>query len=82
MTTEKIFKPGSQMALIEKVKKVPPLKLGKAEMKFEPEDLDETYQEKARNELRETPENIKKGLEDIKKLIAGKKILKRFLLNS
>lgn len=76
MTTEKIFKPGSQLALIEKSKRVPPLKIGKEEMKFEPEDLDDTYKEKALKELRETPENMKQALEEIKELTAGKKYFK------
>ncbi|XP_033207700.1 alpha-tocopherol transfer protein-like isoform X2 [Belonocnema kinseyi] len=71
MTTEKIFKPGSQLALIEKAKRVPPLKIGKEEMKFEPEDLDDTYKEKALKELRETSENMKQALEEIRKQIAA-----------
>ena len=69
--TEKIFKPGSQLALIERAKNAPPLKLGKAEMKFEPEDLDEFYVEKARNELRETPEIMKQALEEFRQMIEG-----------
>lgn len=76
MTTEEVFRPGSQPALILKAKKTPPLKLGNFEMKFEPEDLDDFYKERARNELRETPEAIKKGLEDIRKLLADEPDLK------
>lgn len=74
MTTAKIFKPGTQQSLIERAKKTPPLKLGKYEMRIEPDDFDDFYAEKARKELNETPETVKHGLEELRKLLRGNKI--------
>lgn len=40
-------------------------------MKLETDELSEEYKEKARKELRETPENVEKGLKELRELLAG-----------
>lgn len=69
MTTAKIFKPGTQQSLIETARKTPPIKIGKHLIKIEPEDFNEFYAEKARIELNETPETVKRGLEELRTLL-------------
>lgn len=71
MTTAKIFKPGTQQSLIETARKTPPIKIGKHLIKIEPEDFNEFYAEKARIELNETPETVKRGLEELRTLLRG-----------
>lgn len=53
--------------------KIPFIDLGDGyKIRLEYEDLtDEVYIEKARNELRETPETVKKGIEELRALIKG-----------
>lgn len=54
--------------------KIPFIDLGDGfVIRLEYEDLtDEKYKEKARNELRESPENIKSAVEELRSLIKGK----------
>lgn len=54
--------------------KIPFINLGSGYViRLEYEDLtDEKYLEKARNELRESPENIENAIAELRKLIKGK----------
>lgn len=52
---------------------VPFVQLNKTILRLDLEDLDLEYQEKAREELRETPENVAYGLEKLRELIEGKR---------
>lgn len=49
----------------------PTIKIGDSILKFEVEELGEEYEEKARNELRETPEVVKSAMEEFKNLLKG-----------
>lgn len=40
-------------------------------VRLEHDDLTEEVKEKARQELRETPENVEKGLKELRELLAG-----------
>lgn len=53
--------------------KIPFIDLGDDyKIRLEYEDLiDETYIEKAKNELRESPETVKNGIEELRNLIKG-----------
>lgn len=53
--------------------KIPFIDLGKGyKIRLEYEDLtDEKYMERAREELRETPENVENGIAELRKLIKG-----------
>ena len=53
--------------------KIPYIDLGEGyKIRLEYEDLnDEKYIEKARNELRETPEVVKEAVEELRQLIKG-----------
>lgn len=50
---------------------VPEFKLGSFVLKADFEDGNEFYTEKARNELRETPEVVEQALKDIRELLKG-----------
>lgn len=54
--------------------KIPFIDLGKGyKIRLEYEDLtDEKYLERAKNELRESPENVENGIAELRKLIKGK----------
>lgn len=41
-------------------------------MRLEHDDVTEEYKEKARKELRETPENVEKGLKELRELLSSK----------
>lgn len=52
--------------------KVPFIDLGKYKIRWENEDPDEEAMEKARRELRESPEIVSKGVEELRALIKCK----------
>lgn len=54
---------------------VPFLQLGKYVLKLDEEAFDGKYIEVARDEFRETPENVENGLEQLRKLIKGRILL-------
>jgi hypothetical protein len=51
---------------------VPFIQLGDHQLRLDLEDLDETYKERAKNELRETPEVVENALRQFRELIIGK----------
>lgn len=53
---------------------VPYIQLGKYQIKLETQELTGELKAKAEQELRETPENVEKGLKELKALISGKEI--------
>ena len=46
--------------------------LGDCVLRFEDDEVGEEFEEKARNELRETPDVVKNAMEEFKRLIEGK----------
>ncbi|XP_012252208.1 alpha-tocopherol transfer protein-like [Athalia rosae] len=71
MTTMSCLAPGCQDALEHKLKNIPALKMASEELKFEPENLDAFYTNKAKLELRETPEVVEEGLRVLRELLKG-----------
>ncbi|XP_046427080.1 alpha-tocopherol transfer protein-like isoform X1 [Neodiprion fabricii] len=63
--------PGGQEALTQRLQTAPALKIGSAELRFDPEGLDEFYENKAREELRETDDVVAQGLEGLRELLKG-----------
>lgn len=51
---------------------VPFIQLGKYKIKLEKEELTGELKAKAKEELRETPDIVEKGLKELKALISGK----------
>jgi hypothetical protein len=51
----------------------PCVKIGDYLLKFEEEELGEEYEEKARKELRETPEVVRDAITTLKSLLRGEK---------
>lgn len=47
------------------------VKLGSYTIRLEKDELNEDDKKKALKELRETPENVERGLRELKKLLAG-----------
>ncbi|XP_043288214.1 alpha-tocopherol transfer protein-like isoform X2 [Venturia canescens] len=62
--------------LIDRANKSSSLKVGDIEIRFEPEDLDEEYVKKAREELGETEEVVVQALAEIRRLVEGEPDLK------
>lgn len=44
-------------------------------IQIEYDEVSEVYKEKAKIELRETPENVQKGLEELREMLMGKETL-------
>ncbi|XP_011505203.1 PREDICTED: alpha-tocopherol transfer protein-like [Ceratosolen solmsi marchali] len=57
------------LKLQEKMKSLPKLMIGNIELDFNPNEPNEELREKARIELRETPENVEEGLKVLQKLL-------------
>lgn len=57
--------------IVEKQKKIPPLKLGNAAFHMEADPLTPELEEKAKNELRETPEVVQLALAEMRVLLKG-----------
>lgn len=61
----------NQTVLVERLQTVPKLKMGNTELEFQPEDLQPFYANKAKIELRETPENVAEGFRGLRELLKG-----------
>lgn len=61
-----------QEALKERLVKSQKLMMGKVEMKLEPGDIDDWFRERARIELRETPEVMEEGFKQLREFLKGK----------
>ena len=55
----------------ETMKVAPKYLIGDMPWSFEPDDLDEEFIEKAKTELRETPEVVEEGLRVLRELLYG-----------
>ncbi|KAG8234479.1 hypothetical protein J437_LFUL014347 [Ladona fulva] len=55
--------------MLSEIKELPKIQLGNFVLQFELEDLDDELQEKARKELRETPELTKESLQELRELL-------------
>ncbi|XP_015592326.1 alpha-tocopherol transfer protein-like [Cephus cinctus] len=71
MAENKNFLAGRQASLIERSKVTPKIKVGKHELTFQPDELDEFYKNKARTELREIPEVVDTSLRELREYIRG-----------
>lgn len=71
MSSANILPQEGQETIAEKYKAIPKLQMGTFALQFEPEELDEFYIKKAKQELRETPEVVAEGLEGLKKMLQG-----------
>lgn len=60
-------------AVLEEKVRTAVIAFGEYELKFEHKDFGEEFVAKARNELRETPENIETGLKELRKLVKSMK---------
>ncbi|XP_014472760.1 PREDICTED: alpha-tocopherol transfer protein-like [Dinoponera quadriceps] len=56
--------------LQERLKSAPIVMLDKHQINFDAEDVDEFYRQKAKEELRETPEIVAQGFKELKELLA------------
>lgn len=72
MNAIKIKSVGKHESSLDKSKKVGPLKIGDSSFQFEPQQLTPELEEKAKNELMETKENVTKALAEIRELLKGK----------
>lgn len=58
--------------MITEIENIPAIMVGDYKLQFELGETSERTKEVALRELRETPENIKKGTEELKRLLDGK----------
>lgn len=58
--------------------KTPYIQLGDLQVRLENQEPSAVAKEKARNELRETPEIVGPAIEELRALVKGKKFYKRF----
>lgn len=80
MTDADIFRMFEQQGikeyLIEQLQNAPKIFIGGHQLIFDIQDIqdvDEFYLQKAKEDLRETPETIAQGIKELKELIAGTK---------
>jgi hypothetical protein len=60
-----------QLTFQEKMKSLPKLMIGHTEFDFNPNEPNQELQEKARLELRETPEIVEEGFKVLRELLKG-----------
>lgn len=65
--------------MLSDVEKLPAVQLGDFLLQFELDEPSEKVKEIARRELRETPENVKPAVEELRRLLKGKLRVYRYL---